>query len=182
MMTVVTELEQMLFNGYTKAKLELAIALLRKGILDPQMDWYETPQPTGMTNSPTSPLDPRLRACGFVTITPVNPLETPAEIRPYMCETLMCLVEVHAQVCSAAVSLLDRILNALVEELAAEAFRCIRQVKRFGMGGMLSVRFPLYSVHFLPPSAPERFPFCSESDYDGETNFRRFFFPRPLWK
>ena len=89
----------------------------------------------------------------------------------------MCLVELHAQVCSAAVSLLDRILNAVVEELAAEALRCIRQVKRFGMGGMLSVRFPCI-LFILPPSAPE-VPFCSESD-DGK--LISGVFPRPLWK
>ena len=52
----------------------------------------------------------------------------------------MYLVGIHAQVTSAAESLLDRILNALVNELAEEALRCFRQVKRFGMGGMLRVR------------------------------------------
>lgn len=62
------------------------------------------------------------------------------DIRPYMYETLMALVGVHAQVCKIAEPLLDRALNALVEELAGEALRCFRQVKRFGMGGMLRVR------------------------------------------
>jgi exocyst complex component 2 len=57
-----------------------------------------------------------------------------------MYEALMCLVGVHAQVTSVAESLLDRILNALVNELAEEALRCFKQVKRFGMGGMLRVR------------------------------------------
>ena len=59
-----------------------------------------------------------------------------------MYETLMTLVGVHAQVCNVAESLLDRTLNALVEELASEALRCFRQVKRFGIGGMLRVRIP----------------------------------------
>ena len=62
------------------------------------------------------------------------------DIRPYMYETLMTLVGVHAQVCNVAEALLDRTLNCLVEELANEALRCFRQVKRFGMGGMLRVR------------------------------------------
>ena len=62
------------------------------------------------------------------------------EIRPYLYETLMSLVQVHAQVCSVAEPLLDRTLNVMVEELASEALRCIRQIKRFGMGGMLRVR------------------------------------------
>lgn len=63
-----------------------------------------------------------------------------AEIRPYVYETLMFLVGVHAQVSAAAAPLLERTLNALVEDVAEEALRCFRQVKRFGMGGMLRVR------------------------------------------
>jgi len=51
----------------------------------------------------------------------------------------MYLVSIHAEVSRVAELLLDRILNALVEELAEEALRCFRQVKRFGMGGMLRV-------------------------------------------
>lgn len=62
-----------------------------------------------------------------------------AEIRPYMFEILMYLVSTHAQVSRVAEQLLDRTLNSLVEDLAAEALRCFRQVKRFGMGGMLRV-------------------------------------------
>ena len=57
-----------------------------------------------------------------------------------MYETLMFIVEVHAQVCKIAEPLLDRILHTLIEELAAEALRCFRQVRRFGTGGMLQVR------------------------------------------
>lgn len=56
-----------------------------------------------------------------------------------MYETLMYLVSIHAQVSNAAEPLLERTLNALVDELADEALRCFRQVKRFGMGGMLRV-------------------------------------------
>ena len=52
----------------------------------------------------------------------------------------MFLVGVHAQVSAAAAPLLERTLNALVEDVAEEALRCFRQVKRFGMGGMLRVR------------------------------------------
>ena len=67
-----------------------------------------------------------------------------------MYETLIALVSVHAQVCSVAEQLLDRTLNAIVEEVATEALQCFRQVKRFGMGGMLRVRFTLLPVisHF----------------------------------
>lgn len=62
-----------------------------------------------------------------------------AEIRPFMFETLLYLVGVHAQVNDVAPPLLDRSLNALVESLVEEALRCFKQVKRFGMGGMLRV-------------------------------------------
>ena len=62
-----------------------------------------------------------------------------SEIRPYMFDTLIYLVGVHAQVSSAAPSLLDRALGALVDDLAEECLRCFRQVRRFGMGGMLRV-------------------------------------------
>lgn len=76
------------------------------------------------------------------------------EIRPYVYELLMYLVGVHAQVTGAAAPLLERTLNALVEDIADEALRCFRQVKRFGMGGMLRVRFTfeLRTVEIFPPS------------------------------
>lgn len=59
-----------------------------------------------------------------------------------MYETLMYLVGVHAQVCEAAEPLLSRTLNLLVEGLAAESLQSFRQIKRFGMGGMLRVSLP----------------------------------------
>lgn len=51
----------------------------------------------------------------------------------------MYLVSVHSQVSSAAETLVERVLNALVDELAEEALQCFKQVTRFGMGGMLRV-------------------------------------------
>lgn len=74
---------------------------------------------------------------------------TSSEIRPYMYEALVHLVGIHAQVTNAAEPLLDRILNALVNELAEEALRCFRQVKRFGMGGMLRVCTLQYQKKFI---------------------------------
>ena len=56
-----------------------------------------------------------------------------------MFDALIFLVGVHAQVSSAAPSLLDRALGALVDDLAEECLECFRQVRRFGMGGMLRV-------------------------------------------
>jgi hypothetical protein len=45
--TVVQDLDRALFEGYIKPKASVAIGILRGGILDTNMDWYETPQPTG---------------------------------------------------------------------------------------------------------------------------------------
>lgn len=56
-----------------------------------------------------------------------------------MYELLTSLVGIHAQICSVAESLLDRIINEVIEQLAEEGLRCFRQIKRFGMGGMLRV-------------------------------------------
>ncbi|KAH8101822.1 exocyst complex component Sec5-domain-containing protein [Cristinia sonorae] len=71
----------------------------------------------------------------------------PTEIRPYMFELLMTLVGIHAQVTAAAAPLLERTLNALVEDIAEEALRCFRQVKKFGMGGMLRATLEIEFMH-----------------------------------
>lgn len=70
----------------------------------------------------------------------------------------MYLVGVHAQVSAAAAPLLERTLNALVEDVAEEALRCFRQVKRFGMGGMLRATLEIEFMHqtlsrYVTPSA-----------------------------
>ncbi|KAG6899205.1 hypothetical protein C0993_012333 [Termitomyces sp. T159_Od127] len=118
--------DKALFESFVKPKAKAAMEILRSGILDPNMDWYETPQPT--------------------------------EIRSYMYETLMYLVGIHAQVTSAAEPLLERTLSTVVVELAEEALRCFRQVKRFGMGGMLRATLEIEFMHqtlgrYVTPSA-----------------------------
>ncbi|KAL4254337.1 Exocyst complex component SEC5 [Abortiporus biennis] len=70
----------------------------------------------------------------------------------------MYLVGVHSQVNSAAAPLLERTLSALVEDIADEALRCFRQVKRFGMGGMLRATLEIEFIHqmlsrYVTPSA-----------------------------
>ncbi|KIJ63178.1 hypothetical protein HYDPIDRAFT_93197 [Hydnomerulius pinastri MD-312] len=123
---VVLELDKTLFDGYVKPKSAVVTTVLREGILDPEMDWYETPQPT--------------------------------EIRPYMYRALMTLVGIHAQISRVAEGLLERILHALVEDAAEEALRSFRQVKRFGMGGMLRATLEIEFMHqtlarYVSPSA-----------------------------
>jgi len=61
-------------------------------------------------------------------------------VRPYVFEIMNYLVAIHAQVCSVAEGLLDRTLNALLDEFVKEVIRCFGQVKRFGTGGLLTVR------------------------------------------
>ncbi|KAJ7136006.1 exocyst complex component Sec5-domain-containing protein [Mycena epipterygia] len=46
LMTVVQELDKTLFEGYTKPKVDNVTSIIRDGILDSGMDWYDTPQPT----------------------------------------------------------------------------------------------------------------------------------------
>ena len=48
LLTVVQELENTLFEGYVRPKSEVVTKIVRNGILDPNMDWYETSQPTGI--------------------------------------------------------------------------------------------------------------------------------------
>lgn len=123
-MNTVQELDKKLFESYLKPKMKVITGLVRGGILSSKMDWYETPQPKGT----------------WLSAWENSGTECPSlEIRPYMFETLMFLVGVHAQVSSAAAPLLERALGALVDDLADECLRCFRQVKRFGMGGMLRV-------------------------------------------
>ena len=71
----------------------------------------------------------------------------------------MYLVGVHAQVSEVTPPLLERTLNALVESLVEEALRCFKQVKRFGMGGMLRVGlspFSSFRSRDLRPSDTDR--------------------------
>nr|GAT42751.1 predicted protein [Mycena chlorophos] len=46
LMAVVKELDRTLFEGYTKPKADHVNKILRGGILESGMDWYDTPQPT----------------------------------------------------------------------------------------------------------------------------------------
>ncbi|KAE9391105.1 hypothetical protein BT96DRAFT_959624 [Gymnopus androsaceus JB14] len=131
LMTVVADLDKTLFEGYSKPRAAVVTELVRGGILDESMDWYETPQP---------------RVFGKT------------EIRPYMYETLMYLVGVHAQITNVTDSVLERALNYLAEALAEEALRCFKQVKRFGMGGMLRATLEIEFMHqtlgkYVTPSA-----------------------------
>jgi hypothetical protein len=51
-MTVIQELDKTLFDGYVQPKSSVVMSIVRDGILDSDMDWYETPQPTGAFPNP----------------------------------------------------------------------------------------------------------------------------------
>ncbi|KIK44226.1 hypothetical protein CY34DRAFT_11230 [Suillus luteus UH-Slu-Lm8-n1] len=126
LMKAVTALDKTLFDGYVKPKAAAVAVILREGILDKDMDWYETLQPT--------------------------------EIRPYMYKALMGLVEIHAQISRVAENLLERGMYALVENIAQDALISFKQVKRFGMGGMLRATLEIEFMHqtlarYVSPSA-----------------------------
>ncbi|KZO98600.1 hypothetical protein CALVIDRAFT_562045 [Calocera viscosa TUFC12733] len=71
----------------------------------------------------------------------------PTEVRPYMYEALMYLVQIHSQVTLMARPLLERTLSSLVMSIAAEALSCFKQVTKFGMGGMLAATLEIEFFH-----------------------------------
>ncbi|KAG9311750.1 exocyst complex component Sec5-domain-containing protein [Chiua virens] len=116
---VVRTLDQRLFESYVTPKSGLVTNILRAGILDREMDWYETPQPTG-----------KHEKFGLT-----------------MFRASMMLVEIHAQVSRVSDGLLERVLYALVEDAADEALHSFQQVQRFGMGGMLRATLEIEFMH-----------------------------------
>jgi hypothetical protein len=73
-----------------------------------------------------------------------------AEVRAYIYEALTYLVQIHAQISEVARPVLDRTLNAIVDQIVQDALGFFRQVKRFGMGGMLRVRFSSTLLYTAP--------------------------------
>ncbi|KAF8512663.1 exocyst complex component Sec5-domain-containing protein [Hysterangium stoloniferum] len=124
--TVLTEVDRTLFDDYVRQKASNLKRLIRDGIMDTNMDWFETPRPT--------------------------------EVRSYIFDTLVYLVGVHAHVSMVAKSLLERTLNSLIADLVNEALSCFKQVRRFGMGGMLRATLEIEFMHqafvqYVTPSA-----------------------------
>jgi exocyst complex component 2 len=125
------EVDRTLFDDYVKQKASTLTSLIREGILDSNMDWFDTPRPTGAVL-----IDYGTDGLIYVL----------TEVRSYIFETLMYLVGVHAHVSLVAKPLLERTLNSLIEDLVEEALACFKQVRRFGMGGMLRVLTHSFSL------------------------------------
>ncbi|KAG9127809.1 hypothetical protein FRC07_009001 [Ceratobasidium sp. 392] len=82
----------------------------------------------------------------------------PTEVRAYIYEALTYLVQIHAQISEVARPLLDRALNVIVDEIVQDALGCFKQIKRFGMGGMLRATLEIEFFHqtlmrFCTPAA-----------------------------
>ncbi|EJT99244.1 hypothetical protein DACRYDRAFT_96078 [Dacryopinax primogenitus] len=71
----------------------------------------------------------------------------PQEVRSYMYDALIYLVQIHSQVSLMARPLLERTLSSLVMSIAVEALACFKQVTRFGMGGMLAATLEIEFFH-----------------------------------
>ncbi|KAG8685871.1 hypothetical protein FRC09_014486, partial [Ceratobasidium sp. 395] len=82
----------------------------------------------------------------------------PTEVRAYIYEALTYLVQIHAQISEVARPLLDRALNTIVDEVVQDSLGCFKQIKRFGMGGMLRATLEIEFFHqtlmrFCTPAA-----------------------------
>ncbi|KAG8825992.1 hypothetical protein FRC18_010152 [Serendipita sp. 400] len=112
---VMRGVDRTLFEDYIKPKAGVLTGLMRKGVIDPKIDWFDMPRPT--------------------------------EVRDYIYEILMYLVGVHAEVSAIAKSLLERTLTTLIIETVNEALECFKQIKKFGMGGMLRATLEIEFMH-----------------------------------
>ncbi|KAG8898083.1 hypothetical protein FRC01_011038 [Tulasnella sp. 417] len=112
---VLTELDKTLFGDYIKPKSDDVTGILRAGILDPAMDWLETPRP--------------------------------AEVRQYVFTMLLRMVDYHSKVGAVSKALLERTMTTLVADLTLEALKCFKQIRRFGMGGMLRATLEIEFIH-----------------------------------
>ncbi|KAH7345639.1 exocyst complex component sec5 [Rhizoctonia solani] len=126
LMEVLSEIDKRLFDTFVKDKIAHLTKIMRYGVLESGLDWYETPRPT--------------------------------EVRAYIYEALTYLVQIHAQISEVARPVLDRTLNAIVDQIVQDALGFFRQVKRFGMGGMLRATLEIEFFHqtlmrFCTPAA-----------------------------
>ncbi|KAG8766243.1 hypothetical protein FRC16_007728 [Serendipita sp. 398] len=140
---VMRGVDRTLFEDYIKPKAGVLTGLMRKGVIDPKIDWFDMPRPT--------------------------------EVRDYIYEILMYLVGVHAEVSAIAKSLLERTLTTLIIETVNEALECFKQIKKFGMGGMLRVSEDSpFDGHLLTVSLRPRskLNLCTKLSFNTLTNRR----------
>ncbi|KAN0060309.1 Exocyst complex component S5 [Thecaphora frezii] len=71
----------------------------------------------------------------------------PSGVHPFIYESLLLLVQIHAQVRAVTKPLVTRTILALVEDLAKETLECFTKIPRFGMGGMLQATLEIEFIH-----------------------------------
>jgi exocyst complex component 2 len=54
---VIRSVDRTLFEDYIKPKATVLTSLMRKGVIDSGVDWYDIPRPTGTSNGDSSPND-----------------------------------------------------------------------------------------------------------------------------
>lgn len=79
---------------------------------------------------------------------------TPTQVRPYMHRVVLLLVEAHAQVTDASLTLVPRVLQHLVDRVCEAASDAFRAVSKFGTGGMLTATL---EIEFLNQSVGSAF-------------------------
>ncbi|KAH8927807.1 hypothetical protein BT69DRAFT_1347031 [Atractiella rhizophila] len=84
----------------------------------------------------------------------------PTEVHPFIYSSLLSLVLIHAQVSGVTPTLVNRVLERLVYELATITLTCFSKVEAFGMGGMLQATLEIEFIHqtlpmFMTPKADE---------------------------
>jgi len=91
-------------------------------------------------------------------------LETPrpTEVRQYIFNMLLSMVQVHAKVSAVSKALLERTMTALVGDITTEALKCFKQIRKFGMGGMLRATLEIEFMHqtlqqYVTPTAANTF-------------------------
>ncbi|EPQ29151.1 uncharacterized protein PFL1_03438 [Pseudozyma flocculosa PF-1] len=71
----------------------------------------------------------------------------PSGVHPFIYESLLLLVQIHAQVRAVTKPLVTRTILSLVEDLANETLECFGRIPRFGMGGMLQATLEIEFIH-----------------------------------
>jgi exocyst complex component 2 len=66
-----------------------------------------------------------------------SPGQQSNEVRPYVYDALLSMVEVHAQVTTTAPSLVQQVLSYLLEQLSRELLESFRQRNRYSLGELL---------------------------------------------
>ncbi|CAE6493342.1 unnamed protein product [Rhizoctonia solani] len=134
LMEVLSEIDKKLFDTFIRDKITHLTKIMR----------YD---PTQSVTPHTRRADMPGRVCLVTT-----------EVRAYIYEALTYLVQIHAQISEVARPVLDRTLNAIVDQIVQDALGFFRQVKRFGMGGMLRATLEIEFFHqtlmrFCTPAA-----------------------------